>query len=244
MAIVKAYIRTTQTAKAVSVRFRLVAGRNAIVYYTSDIMVQPLHWDEKKEQLKSKIAISETERYKVNNSINEIKSQMMEYYLSLGADELPTAEGFNKYLLPEESVEVEESKLLEYLFEAFLDDKRYSYQRKRNMRVLLYYIKRYERYISMVTGKSYIFNVEESNANDLRSFERFIEDEWRIATTYPELYTDTKEPQQRGRNTIITIMTHLRTFFNWMKKQEIIVSSPFEKYSLDDCIYGTPIYKY
>lgn len=242
MAIVKAYIRTTQTAKAVSVRFRLVAGRNAIVYYTSDIMVQPLHWDEKKEQLKSKIAISEAERYKVNNSINEIKSQMMEYYLSLGADELPTAEGFNKYLLPEESVEVEESKQLEYLFEAFLDDKRYSYQRKRNMRVLLYYIKRYERYISIVTGKSYIFNVEEFNANDLRSFERFVEDEWRIATTYPELYTDTKEPQQRGRNTIITIMTHLRTFFNWMKKQEIIVSSPFEKYSLDDCIYGTPIY--
>lgn len=242
MAIVKAFIRTTQTTKAVAVRFRFVSGRSAQFYYTSDIMVMPLHWDDKKEQLKSKIAISEPDRYKVNNSINEIKSQMMEYYLTLGADEQPTAEGFARYLHPEDAVEVDESKQLEHLFEAFLEDKRYSYQRKRNMRVLLYDIKRYERYICTITGKPYIFNIEEFNANDLRLFERFIEDEWRIATAYPELYIDVKEPQQRGRNTIITIMTHLRTFFNWMKKQEIIPSSPFEKYSLDDCVYGSPIY--
>lgn len=242
MAIVKAFIRTSQTAKAVAVRFRFIAGRDAQFYYTSEVMVMPLQWDEKKEQLKSKIAISEEERFKTNNAISEIKSQMMAYYLSLGAGKQPTSEGFIRYLQPEESVEVD-SKQVGVLFEQFLEDKRYSYQRKRNMRVLLCDIVRYERYVTAVSGKPYTFNVETFTANDLRSFERFIEDEWKIASIYPELYADEKkEPQQRGRNTIITIMTHLRTFFNWMKKQEIIPSSPFERYSLDDCIYGSPIY--
>lgn len=251
MAIVKAFIRTSQTAKAVAVRFRFIAGRDAQFYYTSEVMVMPLQWDDKKEQLKSKIAISEEERYKTNNAISEIKSQMMAYYLSLGAGKQPTSEGFTQYLQPEESVEAN-SKQLGVLFEQFLEDKRYSYQRKRNMRVLLCDIVRYERYVTAVSGKPYTFNVETFTANDLRSFERFIEDEWKIATIYPELYVredkkDKKDkkkkgPQQRGRNTIITIMTHLRTFFNWMKKQEIIPSSPFERYSLDDCVYGSPIY--
>ena len=242
MAIVKAFIRTSQTAKAVAVRFRFIAGRDAQFYYTSEVMVMPLQWDEKKEQLKSKIAISEEERFKTNNAISEIKSQMMAYYLSLEAGKQPTSEGFTQYLHPEESVEAN-SKQLGVLFEQFLEDKRYSYQRKRNMRVLLCDIVRYERYVTAVSGKPYTFNVETFTANDLRSFERFIEDEWKIASIYPELYADEKkEPQQRGRNTIITIMTHLRTFFNWMKKQEIIPSSPFERYSLDDCIYGSPIY--
>ena len=217
-------------------------------------MVMPLHWDEKKEQLKSKIAISEIERYKVNNSINEIKSQIMEYYLTLGANKKPTVEEFVKYLHPEVGVEdgvedgveveddVDEGKQLEHLFETFLEYKRYSYPRRRCMRVLLNDIKRFERYISTITNKPYIFNVEEFNANDLRSFERFLDDEWRIAVAYPELYLEEKEPQQRGRNTIITLLTHLRTFFNWMKKQGIITKSPYEQYSIDDCIYGSPIY--
>lgn len=250
MAIVKAFIRTSQTTKAVAVRFRFIAGRGSQFYYTSEVMVMPLQWDDKKEQLKSKIAISEEERYKINNAISEIKSQMMAYYLSLGPGQQPTAEGFTSYLHPK-YVEAD-TKQVGVLFEQFLEDKRYSYQRKRNMRVLLCDIVRYERYVTAVSGKAYTFNVETFTANDLRSFERFIEDEWKIATIYPELYVrenkkdkkdkKNKGPQQRGRNTIITIMTHLRTFFNWMKKQEIILSSPFERYSLDDCIYGSPIY--
>lgn len=242
MAIVKAFIRTSQTAKAVAVRFRFVGGRSNQFYYTSEVMVMPLQWDNKKEQLKSKIAISEEERYKTNNAISEIKSQMMAYYLSLAPGQQPTSEGFTEYLHPKQSVEANDSKQLGELFEWFLEDKRYSHQRKRNMRVLLLDIMRYERYVTTVSGNPYTFNVEAITSNDLRSFERFIEDEWRIATIYPELYEGIKEPIQRGRNTVITLMTHLRTFFNWLKKQEIITHSPFERYSLDDCVYGSPIY--
>lgn len=242
MAIVKAFIRTSQTTKAVAVRFRFVGGRSNQFYYTSEVMVMPLQWDNKKEQLKSKIAISEEERYKTNNAISEIKSQMMAYYLSLAPGQQPTSEGFTEYLHPKQSVEANDSKQLGELFEWFLEDKRYSHQRKRNMRVLLLDIMRYERYVTTVSGNPYTFNVEAITSNDLRSFERFIEDEWRIATIYPELYEGIKEPIQRGRNTVITLMTHLRTFFNWLKKQEIITHSPFERYSLDDCVYGSPIY--
>lgn len=243
MATVKAFIRATHTNKAVAVRFRFIGGRAAQFYYTSDIMVMPTHWDEKRELLKSKVAMPEAERYETNNAIAEIKSQIMAYSQSLGPGKTPSAEGFSLFLHPqEEDVEEDDSKQLEKLFERFLDDKRYSYQRRRNMRVLLCDIKRYEKYVSATTGKPYTFNVETFSANDLRSFEHFIDDEWKIAPIYPELYIGEKEPQQRGRNTIITIMTHLRTFFNWMKKQEIIPSSPFERYSLDDCIYGSPIY--
>lgn len=242
MAIVKAFIRTSQTNKPACIRFRFSAGRGVQFYYTSDIMVMPLQWDEKREQLKSKIAISEEERHKTNQAISDTKSQIMNYYISLSANETPTAEGFAKYINKEEDEQKEEITSLTEVFENFLIDKRYSYQRRKNMKVLLKDIGRYEKYISQITGKLYQFDIKATTVNDIRAFERFIEDEWRIATAYPDLYEKEKEPQQRGRNTIITIMTHLRTFFNWMKKQDIILTSPFEKYSIDDCVYGSPIY--
>ena len=240
MAIVKAFIRTSQTDKAVNIRFRFTAGRDTQFYYTSNIMVIPLQWDSKREQLKSKIAISEVERYNINRSISDIKTQIMDYYLSLPAHITPTAEGFKRYL--NSDYEDDNTNQFKKLFDTFLESKHYSVQRRKNMMVLYCDIVRYERYISIISGRPYQFNIETTTVADLRSFERFLENEWKIAVTYPELYANEAEPKQRGRNTVLLLMNLLRVFFNWLRKQEYTENYPFAKYSIDDCVYGSPIY--
>lgn len=242
MAIIKAFIRTSQTNKAVNIRFRFNAGRGVQFYYTSNIMVMPSQWDDKREQLKSKIAISETDRYNFNKSVSDVKTKMMDYYLSLPSHITPTTEGFSAFINCNDNPGDDETSQFKKLFDTFLDSKHYSVQRRKNMMVLYCDIVRYERYISTISGKPYQFNIQTTTVADLRSFERFLETEWEIATTYPELYINEAEPKQRGRNTILLLMNLLRVLFNWLRKQDLTENYPFAKYSIDDCIYGSPIY--
>ncbi|SEN18572.1 hypothetical protein SAMN02910431_01956, partial [Bacteroides sp. AR20] len=53
MATVKAFIRSSKKDNFVNIRFRLSDGRNIQLFHTSEILVQPSIWDEKKEQYKS-----------------------------------------------------------------------------------------------------------------------------------------------------------------------------------------------
>lgn len=39
-----------------------------------------------------------------------------------------------------------------------------------------------------------------------------------------------------------TTFTMLRVFFNWCLSNEIISTSPFKKFKIKECVYGTPIY--
>ena len=55
MATVKAFIRSSKKDNFVNIRFRLSDGRNIQLFHTSEILVQPSIWDEKKEQYKSKV---------------------------------------------------------------------------------------------------------------------------------------------------------------------------------------------
>lgn len=54
MATVKAFIRSSKKDNFVNIRFRLSDGRNIQLFHTSEILVQPSIWDEKRNNTNPK----------------------------------------------------------------------------------------------------------------------------------------------------------------------------------------------
>lgn len=108
---------------------------------------------------------------------------------------------------------------------------------------------------SLYTGISIEF--EDFTADTLRELERFLLTEHQfigkdsnnkpkiIDRKYKKAYDAVPEcrfPKQRGKNTIIKLMTRLRTFMKWAKKEKYIRDYPFEDYDMGTSMYGTPYY--
>ena len=73
----------------------------------------------------------------------------------------------------------------------------------------------------------------------------FMENEHAYAEEYPEIYATIPEkrtPQPRGKNTLIDCFSRIRTFFIWCYNQGKTINRPFDKFPIEECLYGTPVY--
>lgn len=130
----------------------------------------------------------------------------------------------------------EEAKPLEFLklFRTYLDNSRLSTGRKNHAYSTIAHWKRFEK-------KKHLFLTFESITPDmLRAFEKFL-------LTEKKLDVVTQEKKEiRGMNTLHTIFTITRTFWNHARKElratGIEIPYPFESYKVPAEVYGTPIY--
>lgn len=111
---------------------------------------------------------------------------------------------------------------------------------------------------TLYTGISIEF--EDFTADTLRELEHFLLHEHEFITEeevdgkkrvyindrkYKKAYDKVPEcryPKQRGKNTVIKLMTRLRTFMRWARKEKYIRDYPFDDYDMGTSLYGTPFY--
>lgn len=72
MATVWAFIRATTKTKA-NVRFRVIGDNKETVFYTSELTIQPSHWDSKKQGVKTKVLFDADERADFNMAVEDLK---------------------------------------------------------------------------------------------------------------------------------------------------------------------------
>ena len=129
-------------------------------------------------------------------------------------------------------------------FEEFLTKQPLSEVRKSNYRVVLRALKRYEA-ISKTKNKKFILELDTFTSETLQDFSNFLRTEHETHKEYPKIYEQYPEcrtPKPRGQNTINGILTKMRTFFLWSKKNKRTTNDPFENFSIDESVYGTPFY--
>ncbi len=241
MATVTAFIRTSRPDKPTKIRFRLTSGRNVQLFYVSDILILPAHWSASRQAIKPKVAIDEVQRVFINESISKVKEEMLRWYSSLDDSSQATSERFVSYM-NRGSKQTSKRINSQELFAMMLSEKRYSKVREKGMKVVLRDITRYEKYRTVVGSCKYVFDIGTTSKQDLLSFERFLEDEHKICTVYPDLYAKERPCSPRGRNTIIGIMKKVRVFFNWAVSNGYTSNYPFKNYPIEEAVYGTPIY--
>lgn len=249
MATITAFIRTSKKSKDVNVRFRLRDGRSLQLFHTSEFIINSDLWSDDKQAIKAKVLYNEAKRTEFNKSVNERKNIIADIYSkNVGKDGL-TSEWLDteidRILNPEKYGIDEKQQTFFDLFEECLETRKISQGRKNHFRVILRALKRFELYKNMTSSSSFELILDSVSIEILNEIDIFLKNEHTFFNKYPEIYEkvpETRIPQPRGQNTINGIFTKIRTFFLWALDRELTNNNPFKKFSIEESVYGTPIY--
>lgn len=250
-----AFIRKTasknDTDSVATIYFRLRDGKKDIKA-ASELTISPNHWSSEKQGYKDRIAlVSEEKKLALNNEIQNILNLINQNYTP-EADSEWLSTLIDKYHHPnryktKEEIEAENKPLLLDLFSEFLIKHKLSEVRKKNFRVIHRALTRYELYVRTTKRgqKDFVLDVDTVTPETLRDMWDFFENEYRYYELYPTIYEAVPEkrtPQPRGKNTLIDCFSRIRTFFLWCFDNKLTTNRPFDKFPIEECKYGTPIY--
>ncbi|MDR3297474.1 MAG: site-specific integrase [Prevotellaceae bacterium] len=158
----------------------------------------------------------------------------------------------DKFFFPEKYAQEGEGGGSQQFFEVFeefmqdLERRELSTMRKRNFRVVMNMLKRYEFYEQKGLGEeNFYLQFDTITADTMQDFAEFLKKEYDIRKENPRLFEDyphLRKQNPRGQNTIKGILTKLRTFFKWAADNEKTTANPFKKFAVGECTYGTPYY--
>ena len=250
-----AFIRKTasknDTNSVATIYFRLRDGKKDIKA-ASELTINPNHWSSEKQGYKDRVAlVSEEKKQALNNEVQNILNLINQNYTPESDSEwLSTL--IDKYHHPnryktKEEIEAENKPMLLELFSEFLVKHKLSEVRKKNFRVIQRTLARYELYVRATKKgqKDFILDVDTVTPETLRDMWDFFENEYQYYELYPSIYETIPEkrtPQPRGKNTLIDCFSRIRTFFLWCFDNKLTANRPFDKFPIEECKYGTPIY--
>lgn len=250
MATITAFIRLTSNKKGIAhVRFRLRDGGDIQLFYKSRLTVDPNIWDPAKQEIKARVVFDPAKRNEFNNGIAYIKNLMLDVYARTQDKKNLTSEQLQveveRRVNPDAPGMDPDKKTFFELFTEFIETRKISEVRQNNFRVILRALQRFELYKRLSGSKWFVLEIESFNTSLLGEVEKFLKDEYLLAEKYMQIYIEvpeSRQPAQRGPNTIIDLMTKLRTFFRWANNQGITQNNPFSKHQISECVYGSPIF--
>lgn len=252
--IIKKSVKRYDTDSTATIYARLRDGRLVDMVAPTNLSINPNLWDDKAEQVKSKVVCDDELRSFYNDEVRKIKSYLEKEYQSneeeLTKDWLKIA--LDKYYNPkkyytEEEIVAESKPTLVELFDLFLAKHKLSQVRANNYRVIMRGLQRYELYVRATKRgqKGYVLYVDDVTPDTLRDMWDFFENEYKYFEQYPRIYESIPEkrtPQPRGRNTLLDCFSRIRTFFYWCNDNKKSLNKPFDDFPLEECTYGTPYY--
>lgn len=248
MPTISAFIRISRkNIQKAYVRFRLTDGRSVQLYHKSEIKVEPNLWDEKRECYKAKVLIPSIKREKFNKSIIDRKNILLNIYNTCDKDSIKSEEFellIDKFIHPEKYKDHDQKTLFSD-FDLFMNKKNISKGRRNALLVVKRILQRFELFISISENTPYSICFDNITPATLDKMEDFIRNEHEIYKNYPSIYEavpETREPKPRGHNRIVSILSMIRSFIIWANKTDRTKNNPFNRYSIPEEVYGTPIY--
>lgn len=233
------------------VKFRFSYKRGCVFRLGSGIMVPVNSWNAAKERLiipripgKEQTAIS-----RLQNKIDELERFLNSAVVDVDGcvdsqfwrDRI--AAFHNGGVLP--TVEAGLHETVDDAFELFIKQRVKKHEQHKQMMVVRRILRRFALYVG--SGEE-LADWTDTLLSELEAFikiEHTFFDEHGTCLRNQHLYEavpETRTPQVRGGNAVYSIMKRLRTFFNWCETTQRIKISPFRKYKLSECVYGTPYY--
>ncbi len=200
-----------------------------------------LFTDDKK-QLKEELQ-------QVQDQLNKLASHIQQSFQSLDKSKKVDANWLkdliHDYHFPTEPEQEQEEKIEQPsffdVFTKYIDERDFSLQRKRHMKVVWRTLKRFALY------KNIELTFDTMTDETLSQIEKFYKEEHIIKdnNSYSKILDavpESRTPKPRGKNAINNFMRHLRAFIYWAIEKKFTTNNPFKKYTIVDCTYGTPYY--
>ena len=251
--ILKKSVTRYDTESQATIYARLRDGRQLDLVAPTRLTINPNLWDDKAEQVKSKVVCDEAMRTRYNNEARRLKTYIERAYQNRPEETVSKGwlkEALDQYYNPQKYNLEQVSAIkptLTALFDEFLEKHRLSEVRKKNYRVIKRALQRYELYIraTQMGKEDFTLDVDRVTADTLRDIWNFLENEYRYCAIYPEIYEaipEARTPQPRGKNTLLDCFSRIRTFFYWCNSHKKSRNRPFDDFPLEECTYGTPYY--
>lgn len=226
------------------------------------IFVDESLWDDKRQcnKIPKVRVISEDKRAMIqeaehqNSILSSLSSFLKTSFVNENSDAFPKTwltdkiTEFHSAQDPDE--ELKDDSTLN-VFERYIDVHNMADSQKRQYRVIYRALKRFSLYSKIS------IEFEDFTADTLREFEDFLLKEHTFIETdksgkpyiknaaYKAVYASVPEcryPKQRGKNTIIKLMSRFRTFMRWAIKNKYMSHYPFAEYEMGTAIFCTPYY--
>lgn len=253
--IVKKSVKRYDTESKATIYLRLRDGRKLDSIAPTKLSINPNLWDDKAEQVKSKVICNDEIRNEINEGVRNLKTYIEKEYQSAKEGDISKEwlkPVLDKYYNPdkyktEEEIETETKPTFEELLDDFLLKHKLSEVRKKNFRVVKRALVRYELFVRATKRghKSFVLDIDNVTPDTLSAIWDFLENEHKFFELYPAIYEQIPEkrtPKPRGKNTIIDCFCRMRTFFLWCYDNKKTKNRPFDNFRIDECTYGTPIY--
>lgn len=227
-------------------------GRSIHQRAKSNVFVHPDHWNNDTQNIKIPNArlLTDEKKQLINelqqkcDRLNEITSLVQTSFQTLNKNDV--AKDWLKNLIhdfnfPPEPEENDTTQPFFDVFAKYIDERDFSLERKKHMKVVWRTLKRFELY------KGLTLTFDNITDETLRTFEQFFKDEHIICErkSYEKILKavpESRKPQPRGKNATNNFMRHLRAFIYWAIDKDYTTNNPFRKYKIVECTYGTPIY--
>lgn len=243
--------KPTDLESKVPLSLRFKEGTSIDKFLVTKILVNPNLWDSKNQQIKSRMVCDEEMRQMVDTEVTAIRRFFEDAYqhdrdnIDKNWPKLILDKYYNPLKYKQETVE--EKKTLLSLYDYYLEMHPLSDIRIRNNRVVMRVLQRYELFVRLTHPRKrkftlYIDDVDQTMLHDIW---KYVKNEHIYRDNYPELFeaAPEKRPSKpRGENTLIDYFCKIRTFFRWCYDNGLTQNRPFDKFHLDEPVYGTPVF--
>lgn len=248
--IIKKTVKRYDTESVATIYLRLRDGRRLDSVAPTRLAVNPNLWDEKNECIKSKAVCDSVYRAEINQKLRDLRSFIENEYLLNNElkDNTWLKFALDRYYKPDEyTSDGSKKQSFEELFDEFLEKHHLSEVRKKNFRVIKRSLLRYQLFVSKIKskGKGYVLDVDKVTNDTLADIWNYFENEHKYYTLYPQIFDTVSEkriPLPKGKNTILDRFKRIRTFFVWCYDNGKTTNRPFDKFPIEESLYGTPIY--
>jgi len=233
------------------------------------VFVRSEYWDQERQCNKiPKIRVMSVENQNIvkelkeqNSTLEELSQFIMSEFLEAGGGKIKLDSNWlgttiDKYYGTDQDNQAEQQEEpSETMLDVFSKYIEHEHNMAESQRVQHRVIYRALHRFSLYTGTSIEF--EDFTTDTLRKLEDFLLHEHEFIGTdengkpaitdkkYKKVYEQVSEcrfPKQRGKNTVIKLMSRLRTFMRWAKKEKYLDHYPFEDYEMGTAIFGTPYF--
>lgn len=191
--------------------------------------------------------------------LERLKNHILDSFASADKSNLTSdwlKETIDKFNHPEKYCVKSAAKSFYDLVEMYISRRQLAPSHYKDFYVLARAISRFEGFIRATepSQKTFAFAIDTVSRNDIEALADYLRHEKALSDQYPALFAKLIEDypaslkkrrnkvEPRGENTIIKMMTRLKTIFRYALEEGFTTNRPFDGFKIGTAVEGTPIY--
>ena len=268
--------KTTNNAGEAEISLRLYVSRDIRIRASSGIWVDRKRWG-KKNDINIPIILGD-EREILLEKRSNLKSLMdfLENIINTSEDKSAINKIFiekqiKKFHKPErKTLSSSPNETIFDIMEKYLSVHKLSESRKKNFRVIIRSLKRFELFKGKESKKNFKLSFNNLSLELIQEIEAFLGNEKLAFLKFPEIYEEIPYsskiasktaprkrplnidengnlipkgiPRERGKNSVADMLIRLRSFIKWANLNNYTSNDPFKHFIVGEVVYGSPIY--